>query len=300
MDYDGDGPSAEETIVAEFFAAHEEVYPGEDDLREELRTEKHDALLRDAAALLMFGLAATSICSIIRRDMRKRPSIPGQIAPRTIRFCVRSVERAAKVGDTVRVRPAEDASQKAAARAEAQYAISADDWTWIDARVAESGYARLTLAEKWRWHAYRRVSRKHLGYNGPPPFDPNNEWLDRELLRLAEVAWHARGKGATDDDEYVSTPKPAEDVVRPNWRSIRRSDLTKAELALALPIIEEGAKIAQKAIDDFVRTHKITPAPHDFYGPPWRPTLVTHPLKAEHDPEVQRRLQQIERGEWKQ
>src|SRR3981081_4523477 len=82
----------EETIVNGFLHAHAEVFPEDQEMRDSFDLEK---LAGDARTLLTFGLVPITIVHLIHRDMRKRPGM-GMVSPRTIRFCIRSVEQAAK------------------------------------------------------------------------------------------------------------------------------------------------------------------------------------------------------------
>jgi len=177
----------EKNIVSAFLAAHAEIYPDEDDRRDMLDPDK---LVADAKALLAYGLAGSSIEELVLRDMRRRPGL-GMTSPSTIRFCVKSVEAAAKAGGTMKGRALANIDQH---RHDIRRQIGQDDFSAKDRdhvckadkiEAKKDAYAILTIAEKWRWHAYMRVRWWNAKGSWPPPFDKEGNWRDADFDRWA-------------------------------------------------------------------------------------------------------------------
>jgi hypothetical protein len=179
---------AAETIVGTFLEAFHEVFPDEDDKLAMLARDRAK-LLGDARTLLAFGISTASLCSIVKRDMRRLREL-GRVSPVTLRFCIRSVENAAKVGSTMHGKVTAD--MREAARRDVKPAdFSVADYRRLCCqRHDDSGHhcASLSMTERWRWHAYMRGWRRRMGFTGPPPFDPGDEWRAPELEQPAAAA----------------------------------------------------------------------------------------------------------------
>jgi hypothetical protein len=111
-------------------------------------------------------------------------------------------------------------------------------------------YSELTEPDQWSWHARQRIFREANGFTGPNPCDRNGKWLDPDLDRQARAELAERRRR---DRPYSPGPKPPDDVVRPDWRSIRAPDLTEAERALAEA---EVAQMRQEIVENLDRMAK--------------------------------------------
>lgn len=114
-------------------------------------------------------------------------------------------------------------------------------------RFAKGGIVNLTDPERWHWHGYTYGMRRVLmaDFGKASPIDPLGDWYSDSIASAAET-FYRKKFGRQVRQPFA--PASYEDAVRTNWREIPGSQLTRAEMALAEPIIRKRAQEARDSL----------------------------------------------------
>lgn len=141
----------------------------------------------------------------------------------------------------------------------------------------------LTDEERLQWHAYDYAWRIVFKHSSTSPIDPQRQYYSP---RMVEDALRCLAAHFGMRTPYRALPKPTQPTtVRSNWRQIQRSDLSEAELALAMEHRDETIRRLHSELPP-----RMAHATQKIVGNPFVPEACD--IYAPAQPEV--------RGNWRQ